>query len=299
MSRSLLGALVGCCLATFSVGLLSALPPGHALPPGDPIVGEPIAGEPIAGEAIAGEAIPPQASATDDGLIHVCIEEGKKRPVIDGIGWVIGIPRKLLLWDHRADNHHVSDGTVAEITNYLEDRGLDDTVVRVNQYAPLKEWNRLVQNRKVGPGWRYTIGTLHLIKYTVLPGRIFGHDEYNPYSDSLYVYSDMPSLGLVEAAYAKDVQGRNLPGTYAAIQDLPGVALWHETLATREVITYVRIHGSKEEIEKVRHDLYARYGMETAGVVGQFAPDGAGLFTVVGAVGGHAVAAGQNSRTER
>jgi len=40
------------------------------------------------------------------------------------------------------------------------------------------------------------------------------------------------------------------------------VALWHETLATEEVINYVSIRGSTEQIEKVRHDLYSRYGLK-------------------------------------
>ena len=229
----------------------------------------------------------------------VRIEQGKRRPILDGIGWVVGIPRKVLFWDHRADNHAVSEATVAEVSDYLDHEGLNETVVRVNQYAPIKEWRRLTQNKKVGAGWRYSVGTLHWLKYTLVPGRVFGGDEYNPYTDSLYLYSDMPTLSLASAAYAKDVNLRNHPGLYAAVQDLPGVSLWHETLATREVITYISIHGSSEEIEKVRHDLYTRYGIETAAAVGQVASVGSGLFTVVGAVGGHAVAAGQNYSSNR
>ncbi|MEQ9066267.1 MAG: hypothetical protein RLO18_06060, partial [Gimesia chilikensis] len=33
------------------------------------------------------------------------IVRGKPRPVIDGIGWVVGFPGKVLLWDRRIDNH--------------------------------------------------------------------------------------------------------------------------------------------------------------------------------------------------
>ncbi len=122
-------------------------------------------------------------------------------------------------------------------------------------------------------------------------GRLFGQDEYNPYTNSLSIYSDMPMLGLAEAAYAKDVHHRARPGTYAAVQELPLVSLWHETLATNEVLNYVAIHGSTEQIEKVRHDLYARYGLETAGAASQVLPDGTGLFAIVGAVSGHTIAA--------
>jgi hypothetical protein len=132
------------------------------------------------------------------------------------------------------------------------------------------------------------------VKYTVLPGRLFGRDEYNPFTDSLYLYSDMPTLGLAESAYAKDVSRRPAPGAYAAVQTLPIATLWHETIATKEVIRYVSYHGSSEDFPKVRHDLYTRYGLELAGSASQVLPDGSGLFAVIGAVGGHAVAANEN-----
>jgi len=218
------------------------------------------------------------------------VERGQDRPVVDGVGWVFGIPSKILLWDRRALNHNVSDATVAEVTEYLDRNHLHHTVVRVNQYVPLQEWKRLTQNRNIAPGWRYSVGTLKWVKYTLVPGRLFGKDEYNPYTNSLYLYSDMPTLGLSEAAYAKDVSTRERPGTYAAAQELPLVSLWHETLATGEVERYVRIHGSSEDMNKIRHDLYARYGMEIAGSATQLLPDGSGLFAILGAVGGHATA---------
>ena len=228
------------------------------------------------------------------GASHIQVEYGTPRPVIDGAGWVLGIPRKVLQWDRRALNHAVSDTTVTEVASYLQHNQLEDTVVRVNQYAPRKEWQRLVSNCSISPGWRYTVGSLKWLKYTFIPGRLFGQDEYNPYTNSLSIYSDMPMLGLAEAAYAKDVHSRTHPGTYAAVQELPLVALWHETLATNEVFNYVSIHGSTEQIQKVRHDLYARYGLETAGVVSQVLPDGSSLFAIVGAVSGHTMAAIEN-----
>lgn len=218
------------------------------------------------------------------------VEYGQQRPVVDGAGWVMGIPSKILLWDRRACNHSVSDSTVYEVTNYLEHNQLDDALVRVNQYAPIKEWKRLVSNQSISPGWKYTVGSIKWLKYTFVPGRLFGTDEYNPYTNTISLYSDMPTLGLAEAAYAKDVSTRELPGTYAAVQEIPIVALWHETLATSEVINYVSIHGTSEQIDKVKHDLYARYGIETAGAVSSVLPDGTGLFAIIGAAGGHAVA---------
>ena len=224
------------------------------------------------------------------------VEYGSRRPIIDGVGWVFGIPRKVLMWDQRADNHSVSEETVGEVAGYLQERGLQDVKVRVNQYAPGQEWKRLTQNKNIGAGWRYTLGTLKCLEYTLVPGRLFGHDQYNPYTNSLYLYSDMPALGLAESAYAKDVQHRKYPGTYAAVQSLPIVAMWHETLATGEVLEYVSLRGSAEEQEKIRRDLYARYGIELGGEFGRLLPDGSTLFPIVGALGGHGVATYNNQR---
>ncbi len=236
-----------------------------------------------------------QASYCDsDSCID--IEVGSQAPVIDALGWVFGIPRKVLLWDRRADSHDVSSSTVGEVAQYLDDRQLHDVKVRVNQYAPGGEWKRLVANKRVGAGWRYTVGTLSTLGYTLLPGRLFGRDNYNPYTNTLSVYSDAPALALAEAAYAKDVHQRKLPGTYATVQILPLVAMWHETLATDEVQQYVAIRGSKDELEDIRRQLYARYGMELGGAVSNILPDGGfafpvvSLLPVVGAAGGHAVA---------
>jgi len=220
----------------------------------------------------------------------VDIELGSRAPVIDGVGWVLGIPRKILLWDRRADNHDVSSSTVEEVAQYIDDRGLHDVKVRVNQYAPGGEWKRLVANKRVGAGWRYTVGAISTLGYTLLPGRLFGNDRYNPYTNTLSVYSDAPTLALAEAAYAKDVHQRGLPGTYATVQILPIVSIWHETLATGEVLEYVSLHGSNDEQEQIKRQLYARYGMELGGAIGGTLPKGSGLLPVVGAVSGHAVA---------
>lgn len=39
------------------------------------------------------------------------VERGIDRPVVDGICWVVGVPRKIILWDSRVANHRVSPRT--------------------------------------------------------------------------------------------------------------------------------------------------------------------------------------------
>src|SRR3954452_17647231 len=100
-------------------------------------------------------------------------EHGRPRKVIDAVGWVFGIPKKIILWDRRAVNHHVSAETELSLAQYLDANGLTSTKVRINQYDPVGEWQRLRANKEVGAGWRYTVGAFGTVVYTVLPGRVF------------------------------------------------------------------------------------------------------------------------------
>ncbi|MCA9086385.1 MAG: hypothetical protein KDA81_20145, partial [Planctomycetaceae bacterium] len=98
-------------------------------------------------------------------------ERGNPNVVLDSVGWVIGIPSKILLLDHRVDNHRVDRATEAEVAAYLEQNQLRTVKVRVNQYHPGDDWKRLVANKSVGAGWRYTLGALSVVGETLLPGR--------------------------------------------------------------------------------------------------------------------------------
>ncbi|MFM7837261.1 MAG: hypothetical protein ACKPJD_36160, partial [Planctomycetaceae bacterium] len=97
------------------------------------------------GSAAAWKTAPELAAIT-----HPQIERGDRRPVIDGFGWVWGIPAKLILFDRRVENHRVSEETEAAIAAYLHSKELDSVNVRLNQYRPSADWKRLVANKSVG-----------------------------------------------------------------------------------------------------------------------------------------------------
>lgn len=214
------------------------------------------------------------------------VVQGNPNKVVDGIGWVVGIPRRIILWDRRVDNHRVQPETMAEVATYAKMNELDGICVRVNQYAPLDEWKRLTKNDRISPGWRYTVGAMSLVGYTLLPGRIIGVDNYNPYTNSVYVYSDVPALAMEAAAYAKDVKHRELPGTYAAVNHLPVVSVWHETINTQDTLDYLQAHGTYEEQREGLAILYPNYGASVGGAVGSLFGF-TGVFEIGGAVVGH------------
>ncbi len=241
----------------------------------------------VSGCASLPSAPTPFNTADQYGQSPVQIEHGRPNRVLDGIGWVAGIPNKVSLWDRRADNHDIAPATEERLIQYMVENDLSDVLVRVNQYDPIGEWQRLTRNKRVAAGWRYTVGTLNMLEYTLLPGRILGGDWYNPYTDTINLYSDIPALALSEAAYAKDVHHRESPGTYAAVQEVPVVGMWHETVATRDVLEYVQARGTEPQQQEAYRILYPDYGASWGGQVASFIPYGHLFGRLAGAAVGH------------
>ncbi len=133
------------------------------------------------------------------------VDRGRPVKFVDFIGhYIFSLPSKLILWNWKVENHKISPETERILNIYLADNQLSNVKVRLNQYAPGGEWRRLFKNRTVGAGWRYTIGFISVLFYTIFPGRVFGGDAYNPYTNTIYLYSDLPEIALHEGAHAKD-----------------------------------------------------------------------------------------------
>ena len=200
------------------------------------------------------------------------IERGKPRAIIDGVGWVVGIPSKLLLWDSRIDNHNIGLETEASVAEYLSQNQMGHVKVRLNQYRPWDDMKRLTKNKSMAWPWRYSIGTLSVLGETIVPGRIFGGDHFNPYSQTIHLYSDVPAIALHEAAHAKDFSRRRYPGTYAALYGLPVVPLYHESLATKDALAYAQETDDPALQQEAYRILYPAYGTYVGGAIGSVLP---------------------------
>jgi hypothetical protein len=190
------------------------------------------------------------------------IEIGRRCWVINVLGNVLSIPSKVILLNYKVDSHWISSNTVNRLRCYLADNELNDVKVRVNEYAPGGEWSRLFRNKHVGWLWRYTAGIYSVLYYTVLPGRLFGGDNYNPYTDTVNIYSDLPAVALHEAGHAKDVAGRKYRGLYAVIRILPLVPLYHEWLATGDAIAYLsdsKLPRTQRSAYRILYPAYCTY----------------------------------------
>lgn len=194
------------------------------------------------------------------------IEWGRPNKFLDGLGhYVLSIPSKIILLNWNIDNHNISEESEDRLKQYITHNDLHNVKVRVNQYAPGGEWSRLFRNRSVGGGWRFTLGIISLVNYTVFPGRLFGGDQYNPYTNTIHLYSDHSAVSLHEAGHAKDFGQRKYKGSYSAIRMLPLVPLYQEALATGDAIGYFREKGLVQEEKDAYKVLYPAYGTYIGG----------------------------------
>lgn len=217
------------------------------------------------------------------------VERGRRRPLLDGVGWVVGIPSKIILWDRRVENHLVSARTEESIRRYLDDNDLDHVKVRINQYAPVDDWRRLRANKTVGWGYRYTLGALSVAGEAILPGRLIGGDHYNPFTATIHLYSDVPAIALHEGGHAKDFTRRRLPGTYALVTALPFGSLWPEAIATGDAIAYAENRDDAHLERESYRILFPAYGTYLGGSLGDFTAPLALPIYAGAVVAGHAV----------
>ena len=224
------------------------------------------------------------------------IERGQRRPIIDTAGWIVGIPSKILLWNSRVDNHNISPETEAAIAAYLIDNDLSTVKVRSNQYAPLDEWRRLTRNESVGIGWRYTLGVLSVAGDAIFPGRLFGGSHYNPFTNSIHLYSDIPAEALHEGGHAKDFARRKYKGTYAAVYAfVPFTPLYYEAVATNDALSYLHERGSYEDQREAYELLYPAYGTYAGSAASDLLPGPAIVPYLGGVLGGHVLGRIQSS----
>jgi hypothetical protein len=185
-------------------------------------------------------------------------------------------------------NQDISPGTEQQIREYLARNELRDVKIRLNEYAPFSEFSRPTKNTGVGAGLRYTLDLISWVFYTLLPGRILGGDAYNPYTNSIYLYSDLRPVGLHEGGHAKDIAGRNWKGSRAALYILPVAPLFIEARTTNDALSY-----SKEKDPRLLESgyklLYPAYGAYVGSTALGSVPVVGPLAGAIGAIPGHII----------
>ena len=195
---------------------------------------------------------------------HPQIQRGMPFLPVDALGNVTGIIGKILLLDWRFDNHAISERTESYIVRFLDSHAdrVGLTQVELNQYAPHHDLQRLFANHQVAWPYRVTLGLFTtLIVDVLLPGRVFPWGDYfNPWTNTVHVYSDHPAVALHELGHAWDFGGRRLKGTYAFVRAFPFVNLYQEYVASNEAFDYFIEIGDQEQETAAYKILIPAYG---------------------------------------
>lgn len=217
------------------------------------------------------------------------IERGEPYKLIDGVGhYFFSLPSKLILWNWDVENHSISQETEEHLVKFLQENDLTDVKVRLNEYSPGGEFSRLFNNPGVGWGWRYTFGLLTVLGYTIFPGRVFGGDSYNPYTNTISLYSDHPAIALHEAGHALDFARTKYKGSRAFTRLFPIVPLYDESVATGDALGYYE--DKKDYVHKGRgyKVLYPAWGTYIGGELVNIFP-GRSLLGLAGVIPGHII----------
>ena len=221
------------------------------------------------------------------------IVTGRPNGFLDASDWIWpgSLLSKLMLWNAKVDSHQISPETVEAIRQYLADNELRDVKVRINGYSVGEEWRRTFRNKAVGAGWRYTMGFYSWIMYTIMPGRFFGGDNYNPYSNTINIYSDLVPVGLHESGHAKDFAGRTWKGTYSALYSfVPFFNLYPEAKASSDALSYLQDKQDFAMKKSAYKLLYPAYGSYIGADTGEWLETPWDLAVQLGAiVSGHIV----------
>lgn len=200
------------------------------------------------------------------------------------IGWVWpgSLLSKLILWNYKVDSHIISGDTENILRDYLALNNLTNVKVRINEYSVRDEWRRTMRNKAINPAWRYTLGFWNWLIYTAFPGRIMGGDNYNPYSNTINLYSDIPAITIHEAGHSKDFAKREYKGTYAFLYSglplaihgisikVPFFNLYPEALATKDALSYLRSEQGLALQKQGYNVLYPAYGSYIGGDIGEW-----------------------------
>jgi len=221
---------------------------------------------------------------------------GEPYLILDWIGNIMGALSKLIINDSRMSNHKISEETKQYLKNYIIENNLKDVKIRFNQYAPIEDLKQLWRSNNVNPVLKYTFGLINWLTGALFPARIFSGcpipyicsgDHYNQYTNTINIYSDIPTVVLHEGGHAKDFAARKYKSFYSLGYAVPIVgALYPEARATDDAIRYLRYKCDRAAELLAYKTVYPAYSTY---VFGQ-------ILGIMSAVPGHIVGSSKASK---
>ncbi len=205
--------------------------------------------------------------------MHPQIQRGRPIDALDALGNVLALPAKVMFLTPDIDAHRISPVVERSVETFLGQHPLPGLAVRLNQWDPGDEWNRLWSpERRVNIVWRILFGLPLWLNYVLNCGRVFGGDHYNPFTDTVNLYSDHPAIATHEMGHALDFRNSPLPGLYALVGIIPLVPLWQEFMASRHAILSLRAIGAHYAEIRAYRMLWPAYFTYIFGTLVNFVP---------------------------
>lgn len=193
------------------------------------------------------------------------VKSGTQILPLDLLGNLVGIPYKLILFNWKVKRHRITRETAETVELYLKahENELGNVAVQLNRWAAGDSLKRLLRNKRVSPAFRYTFGFLTVLVSDVLGlDRVLGGDRYNPFTHTVFLYSDLPSIALHELGHARDFSRRRYRGSYAMFRLFPFADLYQEYKASEIAFDYMRergLHSTEIEAYKILYPAYGTY----------------------------------------
>jgi len=201
----------------------------------------------------------------------VVVVRGEPHRQLDAAREIVRSPRRLIPERWRPEERTTEEAET-RLFDYLDHNTLTELHVEIGHYDPVEQWQRLHANHRIGAGWRYTVGLVSLLPYSLFPSRVFGTTQYNPFTNTLSLNSPSVPKALYEAAWAKQVRSQSLPGTYVVGSILPGVGLLYKAETGGEVLGYLRDREEWELERQAYPHVCGELGAEGMGLLGYLTP---------------------------
>ena len=191
------------------------------------------------------------------------ISIGGDHPVVDRIEKFVQSPKRFINKIRQktpVNSNELQAKAVSEAEEYLVANGLDDVFINVRRYEPREQWERLRENDRIGPVWKYTAGSLNVIGYSLFPKRAFHSDSFSPYTNTLSINSSSPAKAIFQAAQAKQYRKQKWLGTYSVAQKAPIVPLLHISEVSSDALSYARARDRDDLANELYPLAYSKLG---------------------------------------
>lgn len=206
---------------------------------------------------------------------------GGHHPNIDAIERTVQYPGKVIRKWFPSKNPEAQVArdvrqlqAVQSASDYLDDNGLNGVNIDVREYNPKAQWNRLKSNTRIAPLWKYTGGTLYHLGYCVFPGRAFGFDHYNGFTNTLSINSLSSASAVFQAGYVKKIYAQRYPGTFIATTFMPIVPIISDSSVSSDVLSYARASVDWKLEKELYPQAYGRLGAGVVSTGASFVPGG-------------------------